>query len=292
MSVITRVAEPTEYAGPGVRERVRQELRAGWMVWRREMLHLLRDRTRVVMSLLQPFLFLLVLGVGLSRLIDSVGTAPGAGPAYLVFLFPGVLVMAVQAPAVSVGASIVWDRQSGFLREMLVAPVRRSTLLIGKCLGGATVAAVQGAVVLVVAGVVGVPYRLDLFLLLFAELLLASLVMTALGAVVAVTIQRMATFHTVLGALITPVLFLSGAMFPLASMPAWMAALAVLNPLTYVIDVMRRTVGAFTTTDGTPLAGPVTWAGRELPVALEVGLVVGFVVVLLGVAVRRFSRAE
>ncbi|GAB6897239.1 ABC transporter permease [Kineosporia succinea] len=269
---------------------LRHELRAARMIWTREMIHLARDRTRAVMSLLQPFLFLLVLGVGLSRLLASVGGDSATGEAYLVFLFPGVLVMASQAPAISVGASIVWDRQSGFLREMLVAPVRRSTVLVGKCLGGATVAAVQGAVVLAAAGLVGVPYRPDLFVLLFAELLLASMAMTVTGAVVAVTIRRLTTFNTVLGVIVTPLLFLSGAMFPLAAMPAWMAALALVNPLTYVIDAMRRTVGVFV--DDAGLAEPVSWAGWVPPVPLELGLVAGFVVVVLAVAAHRFSRTE
>ncbi|MGW1288118.1 ABC transporter permease [Streptomyces sp. NPDC001118] len=109
---------PAQRAG-----RLAAEWRAGRMVWRREMIHFFRDRTRVVVSLLQPLVFLYILGVGLSRLV-----AEGSSDNYLLFLFPGVLVMAAQAPAISVGASIVWDRQSGFLREMLVAPVRRSTL--------------------------------------------------------------------------------------------------------------------------------------------------------------------
>ncbi|GAB3212365.1 ABC transporter permease [Marinactinospora thermotolerans] len=267
------------------------ELRAGRMVWWREMLHFLRDPARTAVSLFQPLIFLFILGVGLSRLYAQAGADPGAGADYLVFLFPGVLVMAAQVPAVSVGASIVWDRQSGFLREMLVAPVRRSTLLIGKCLGGATVATCTGTVVLLCCGLVGVPYRFGLSLLLLAELGLASLVMTALGALVAVTIRRIQTFNIVLGVLMTPLLFLSGAVFPVAAMPTWMVPVALVNPLTYTIDAMRRTIAHYTE-DGVALADPVAWGTWHPPVLLELGLAVGFSVVLLALAARRFARID
>ncbi|QUQ63715.1 ABC transporter permease [Kutzneria sp. CA-103260] len=268
----TLVAEPHPLAA---------ELRAGRMVWRREMIHFFRDRTRVAVSLLQPLLFLYILGIGIARLVaGSVGD-------YLLFLFPGVLVMAAQAPAISVGASIVWDRQSGFLREMLVAPVRRSTLLIGKCLGGATVATCQGAVVLASAGLIGVPYRVDLFAALLAELLLAALAMTAVAAVAAVTIRRVQTFNTVLTVLTTPMMFLSGLMFPVSAMPAWMATLTLVNPLTYAVDAMRRTVVG---SSDDLLFQPVTWGGWQVPPTLELALVFGFTLVTLVVASRRFSR--
>jgi ABC-2 type transport system permease protein len=280
--VITRV--PEQRTG-----RLAAEWRAGRMVWRREMIHFFRDRTRVVVSLLQPLVFLYILGVGLSRLLAD----ERASADYLLFLFPGVLVMAAQAPAISVGASIVWDRQSGFLREMLVAPVRRGTLLVGKCVGGATVATCQGAVVLASAGLIGVPYRIDLFAVLLAELLLAALAMTLMGAVIAVSIRRVQTFNTVLTVLITPMIFLSGLMFPVSAMPGWMAVLTLLNPLTYAVDIMRRTVVAFRPGESSEtFFDPVTWAGWEVPAPVSAAVVVVFCAVTLTVAVRRFSRAD
>jgi ABC-2 type transport system permease protein len=262
------------------------------MVWRREMLHFLRDPVRTAVSLLQPMVFLFILGVGLSRMYAQAGTGAGVG-GYLVFLFPGVLVMAVQAPAVSVGASIVWDRQSGFLREMLVAPVRRSTLLLAKCLGGATVATCTGLVVLACCGLVGIPYRPDLVLLLLAQSGLTALVMTSIAALVACTIRRLQTFNTVLTVLMTPVLFLSGAMFPVSAMPAWMAPAALANPLTYAVDAMRRTIGArLPQGQAEALAQPVAWGGWHPTVAVEIGLVAGFCVAALALSVRRFARIE
>lgn len=266
------------------------ELRAARMVWRREMLHFLRDRTGTLVALLQPLLFLYVLGVGLGRLL-----AGGAGTAgdYLTFLFPGVLVMAAQPAAISVGASIVWDRESGFLREMLVAPVARGTLLAGKCLGGATVAACQGVVVLASAGLIHIPYRPGLFGLLLAELALTALAMTVLGAVIAVVIRRPRTFTTVLGVLMTPLIFLSGLMFPVAAMPAWMSWLTLADPLTYAVDAMRRTIGHYQPPQraGT-LFAPVSWGGLTPPPLAELGLVAAFTVVALAVAARRFARPD
>jgi ABC-2 type transport system permease protein len=273
-------------------DRLAAELRAGLMVVRRELLHFARDRARSLVVLVQPLLFLFVLGVGLARLIEGVTGTAGTEAGYLVFLFPGVLVMAVQAPAISVGASIVWDRENGFLREMLVAPVYRSTLLIGKCVGGALVAAVQGLLVLACAGLVGIPYRLGMMVASALLLLLAALTMTALGALVAVCIRRVTTFNTVLNLMMTPLIFLSGLMFPISAMPAWLQPLGLVNPLTYIVDALRRTIAAELLPEGAPpaLFTPVSWAGWTVPVGVEIALVAAATVAAVAVGARRFAR--
>ncbi|MBV2365638.1 ABC transporter permease [Streptomonospora sp. NEAU-YY374] len=263
------------------------------MVWRREMLHFVRDPARAAVSLFQPMLFLFILGVGLARLLDESSAGGSAGDAYLRFVFPGVLVMAAQAPAISAGASIVWDRESGFLREMLVAPVHRSTLVLGKCLGGATVATCNAVVVLACAGLVQIPYHPGLLAALLAQLSLTALAMTALGSAVAVSIRRMQTFHTVLGVLMTPLLFLSGMMFPLSAMPGWMAAIALANPLTYAVDAQRRTIEAVIgggPAQSTAFLSTVEWGGWQPPVALEVLLVAACTAAALTWTARRFAR--
>jgi ABC-2 type transport system permease protein len=174
---------------------------------------------------------------------------------------------------------------------MLVTPVRRGTLLTGKCLGGATVATCQGMVVLASAGLVHVPYRAGLFVLLLAELALTALAMTVLGAVVAVTIRRARTFSTVLSVLMTPLTFLSGLMFPIGAMPAWMSWLSLADPLTYAVDAMRRTVGAYQPARrSSALFEPVSWGGLHPPLVLEPAVVAAFTLVALFVAARRFSR--
>src|SRR5271163_124822 len=143
---------------------LRGELRAIKVVWQRELIRFSKDRLRIITSLVQPFLFLFVLGTGLSRLA-SAGTH---GVDLRTFVYPGVLCMAVLFTAMFSAASLVWDREFGFLREMMVAPVRRSSLVLGKCFGGATVAGFQGVIVLCLAGLVGVPYNATLIIEVFA----------------------------------------------------------------------------------------------------------------------------
>ncbi|WKK22656.1 ABC transporter permease [Streptomyces olivoreticuli] len=284
-----RRPEPAAAAEPGRRaRRLAAELRAGRMVWRREMKHFWRDLPRVAASLVQPMLFLYILGIGLARLVAGSNTSDD----YLLFLFPGVLVMSIQQPAVAVGSSIVWDRQSGFLREMLVAPVARITLLIGKCLGGATVSTCQALVVLASAGLAGVPYRVDLFAALLAELLLVSLSMTVLAAALAVGVRRVQTFNVVLTALFLPLTFLSGMMFPVSAMPGWMAALSLVDPLTYAVDGMRQTVMAFHHGPTADYFDHVTWGGWQVPAGVSLAVVALTTLVGLLVAGRCFRRTD
>src|SRR6201987_4796964 len=152
-------------------ETFRSDLRAVSMMWKPELIRFRRDRLRAVTSLIQPLLFLLVLGTGLSSLASH--SLP-AGVNFKTFIYPGVLAMSVLFTAIFSAASIVWDRELGFLREMLVAPVSRSAIVIGKCLGGATVATFQGLIFLALAGVAHVPYDPLLFLIVIGELLLLS----------------------------------------------------------------------------------------------------------------------
>src|SRR6201996_679310 len=164
---------------------LRQDLRAVVIVWRRELLRFQADRLRAVSSLIQPVLFLFVLGTGLSGLASR-GMPPGVD--FRTFIYPGVLSMSVLFTAIFSAASIVWDREFGFLREMLVAPVSRSAIVIGKCLGGATVATFQGIVFLCLAGLAGVPYNPILILTVIGELLLLSFTLTAFGVMMAARI--------------------------------------------------------------------------------------------------------
>ncbi|MDL4771825.1 MULTISPECIES: ABC transporter permease [Thermomonosporaceae] len=269
--------------------RLTDELRAIQVVWHRDMLHYQRDRIKVLVTLLQPALMLLVLGAGLSALLPT--SAQGAD--YRTFLFPGMLVMTVHSPAIGAGVSLVSDRQMGFLREMVVAPVRRETLLVGKCLGGATVAACQGALLLPLAGIARVPYDPVLLALLLGEMVLIALMLTAFGMLLAVTVRRTETFHALLSLLMMPLIFLSGAMFPAAGLPGWLSWAVTLNPVSYAVDALRRTITG-------RLTGPIPdrlftgphWGGWAPPVQLELLLigVVGVVMLVLGG--RRFGRSE
>src|SRR3984885_922326 len=219
---------------------VRSELRAIRAVWRRELIRFSRDRLRILTSLIQPFLFLFVLGTGLSSLVS----ASTHGVNFRTFIYPGVLCMAVMFTAMFSAASIVWDREFGFLREMMVAPVRRSSIVLGKCFGGATVAAFQGVIVLAISPLVGIPYSLPLIAELFALTLLLAFAITAFGMMAAARITQMQSFMALMQMAIMPMFFISGAMFPVNNLPTWLAVLNRLDPLTYAVDPMRRAVFA------------------------------------------------
>jgi ABC-2 type transport system permease protein len=285
-------AIPTEFAP--VREaggRLADDLRAIRVVWRRELIRFRRNRARMVTALVQPVLFLLVLGSGLARMLPSAG----GGTDFRTFMFPGVLAMTVLFTSIFSTISIVWDREFGFMREMLVAPVRRGALVIGKCLGGATVATIQGGIMLVLAGLVHVPYDLPLLLVLVVEMALAALALTAIGTLIASRATRIESFQVIIQLLVLPMFFLSGALFPLSGLPQWLTALTLVDPLTYAVDPMRRAVFAHVAAPPalSRLLDPgISWDGWRLPTSLELGLVAVLALISLALASQRFSRTE
>jgi ABC-2 type transport system permease protein len=270
---------------------VRSELRAIRVVWKRELIRFSHDRLRILTSLMQPFLFLFVLGTGLTRLASG-GTH---GVNLRTFVYPGVLCLAVMFTAMFSAASLVWDREFGFLREMMVAPVRRSSLVLGKCLGGATVAGFQGVIVLCLAGLVGVPYAAGLILEVFGLQLLLAFAITAFGVMVAARITQMQSFMALMQMAIMPMFFLSGALFPVSGLPRWLEILNRLDPLTYAVDPMRRAVFAHLHVSATArhaLDPGVSWWGWRVPGLLEAGVVGALGLVMLAIAIAEFSRAE
>ena len=271
---------------------LRSDLRAVSIVWRRELIRFRRDRLRTITSLIQPLLFLLVLGTGLSSLAR--GSMP-PGVSFKAFIYPGVLAMSVMFTAIFSAASIVWDREFGFLREMLVAPVSRSAIVVGKCLGGATIATFQGIVMLALAGLADVPYDPVLMITLVAELLLLAFTLTAFGVMMAARIKQFQAFMALTQMLVMPLFFLSGALYPLAGLPAWLSVLTRIDPLTYVVGPMRHAV--FSHLGLGPLAQrllepSITWAGWPVPIALSLGIVAAMGLGMMGVAIVTFSRPE
>jgi len=270
---------------------LRSELRAIKVVWKRELIRFSRDRLRILTSLMQPFLFLFVLGTGLSRLA-SAGTH---GVNLRTFVYPGVLCMAVMFTAMFSAASLVWDREFGFLREMMVAPVRRSSLVLGKCLGGATVASFQGVIVLCLAGLVGVPYAASLIAVVFGLQLLLAFAITAFGVMVAARINQMQSFMALMQMAIMPMYFLSGALFPVSGLPQWLTILNRIDPLTYAVDPMRRAVFNHLNISSAArhaLDPGVTWWGWHVPGVAEAAVVALLGLLMLGIAIAQFSRAE
>ncbi len=267
------------------------QARAAFVVWQREMIRFGKDRTRIFSSLVQPVLFLFVLGSGLSSIVSA-----GNGSVdFKTFLFPGVLALSVLFTAAFSGISMVWDREFGFLREMLVAPVSTTAILTGKCVGGATVATLQALVLLALAGLVGVPYAPMMMLALVGLLFLMAFMVTALGLVLAARIKQVQTAMPVVQLIIMPLMFLSGALFPLAGLPTWLTVVTHLNPMTYAVEPMRTVVFDHLHVDHATRATldpGISWAGWPVPVGLQVVLVVACCAALLAAAVARFARTE
>jgi len=288
-----RERDLTELIRVAVPERsIRADMRAVSIVWRRELIRFRTDRLRAVTSLVQPVLFLFVLGTGLSRLASH-GLPSGVD--FETFIYPGVLAMSVLFTAIFSAASIVWDREFGFLREMLVAPVRRWAIVVGKCLGGATVATFQGIIFLALAGVAHVPYNPVLLLTMVGELLLLAFTLTAFGVMMAARIKQIQAFMALTQLLVLPLFFLSGALYPLNGLPAWLTVLTRIDPLTYIVDPMRHAV--FAHLPVSPLAvkalSPgVTWGGWVVPIGLSVAIVGAIGLVMLAIAIAEFRKTE
>ena len=304
----TQTTDPVEVSSAGdVVDRIRvsvpdrglrHDLRAVSIVWRRELIRFRTDRLRAITALVQPFLFLFILGTGLSNL--ATGSLPQSSTFdFKTFIYPGVLAMSVLFTAIFSAGSIVWDREFGFLREILVAPVSRGSIVVGKCLGGATIATFQGVIFLCLAWFAHVPYNPVLILGLIGMLLLLSFTLTAFGVMMAARIRQFQAFMALTQMLVMPLFFLSGALYPLTGLPAWLTVLTRLDPLTYVVGPMRHIV--FSHLNVAPqiaavlnahLAPGITWAGWAVPLWLSLGIVAAMGVVMMSVAIAEFSKTE
>jgi ABC-2 type transport system permease protein len=285
---VAELAAPS-LAAPGFG--LRHDLRAVRVVWQREMIRFTRDRLRVITSLIQPVLFLFVLGSGLSSI-----TAGALGNLNLkTFMFPGALSMAVLFTALFSAASIVWDREFGFLREMLVAPISRWAIVVGKCLGGATTASLQGVLILLMAGLAGVPYSFSMFATVFGELVLLALTLTAFGVMTAARIQQFQAYMALNQMLLMPLFFLSGALFPLHGLPTWLHVLTRFDPITYAVDPVRRAVFAHLNVPASTqhvLNPGVTWGSWRVPTGVELLIVAAMGVTMLLIAIWEFRKAD
>lgn len=269
---------------------LRDELAAIGVVWHRELLRFVRNRLRMVTSLVQPLLFLFILGSGLSSMMPSSGNVN-----FKTFMFPGIIAMTVFFTALSSALSIVWDREFGFMREMLVAPVHRGAIVLGKCAGGATVATIQGIVILALAGVVNVPYSGGLLLTLVGEMVLMAVSLTALGLLLASRMTQVESFMAVMNFVMLPMFFLSGAIFPPRGLPAWLSAVTKFDPLTYAVDPVRRAVFAHvhaTAYVKQALSAGVKWGHWTLPIGVELGLIALVGACMLALAMLEFSHTE
>jgi ABC-2 type transport system permease protein len=268
-------------------------LRAIYIIWYRDILRFWRDRTRLAASFAQPLLYLLIFGTGLSSALSGAGGFGGAGGqagfSYTQFIFPGIMGMSVLFSSMFAAVSIVWDREFGFLKEVLVAPIDRSAVAIGKALGGATQAMLQGLILLLLAPFVGVKLTVMSVLTLIPLVFVLAFALSAMGVAIASRMRSMQGFQMVMNFLVMPMFFLSGALFPLSGLPGWMTVLTRIDPAAYGIDPLRRVLleGA-----GMPSQAldrlSLTIGGSPVPIIAEVGILLAFGFVVLAIAVRNF----
>ena len=269
-------------------------VRAVYMIWRRDLIRFWRDRVRVIGALVQPLLFLVILGTGLSSALSGAGGGGfRSGLNYLTFMYPGIIGMAVLFSAIFSGMSIIWDREFGFLKEVLVAPIDRSAVAVGKTLGGATQAMIQGLILLVLAPFVGVKLTPLAVVELFALTFCIAFGLSAVGVAVAARMRSMMGFQFVLNFLVQPAFFLSGALFPVTGLPGWMTVLTRLDPLSYGVDAIRRVVLGASGVPGPALDQlSMTIGGRVVPVWLEAAIMLAMGAVLTAIAVVNFRHQD
>lgn len=215
-----------------------------YILWLRQIKRYLRSRSRMIGSLGQPLLFLLAFGFGFGSIYKKAG-----GGDYIQFLAPGIISMSVLFTAIFAGIEMIWDRQFGFLKETMVAPVPRLHIMLGRTLGGATIATLQGLIVFVLTLLIGFRPAISMMLLLsLVYIFLIALLFTAMGTTIAARMQDMQGFQLIMNFLVMPIFFLSDALFPLENLPVVLDVITRLNPLSYGIDGLRASltgVGVF-----------------------------------------------
>ncbi len=267
--------------GATVEETGMAELRGIYILWYREVLRLRRDRPRLVASLGAPLLFLVVFGFGLSR---PMGTLV-AGINFTQFLFPGIIGMTVLMSALMSGMSVVWEREMGFLKEVLVSPLSRRAVVLGKALGGSTLAIFQGVVLLILSPFLEVKIPLLSLLWLLLLLFLIAFALSSLGVLIASRTHTMEGFQVIMNLVIMPLVFLSGIFFPLTGLPGWLSVVVTINPLTYGVDAIRRIILG-------PAVPSVVWLQHPVGLGEDI-LVIGLLTLIVtGLAIWSFSRQE
>jgi len=249
-----------------------RELRKVYGIWRRELIRFVREKSRIASSLAAPLLWLVVLGGGLQMVRIPVGGN------YQSFLYPGIIGMTILFTSVFSGISVIWDREFGFLKEILVAPVARWSIVLGKAMGGATAALIQALILLPLAPLVGVELSLARVPLLVVLMAVIAIGLTSTGLLIASLMGSMEGFNLIMGFAIQPMFFLSGALFPLSGAPEWLKAISYINPFTYGVDALRWMVF--------PEFVTLT------PVGVELAIVTGFAVAMVLACSYTFSRKK
>ncbi|MGH2488603.1 MAG: ABC transporter permease [Candidatus Limnocylindria bacterium] len=258
--------------------------RGTWVVSYRELLRFVNERSRLVGSFAQPLIFLVIFGAGFGNLIGAV--APGVD--FIQFMYPGIIAMGVLTTALFAGVSVVWDREFGFLRELLVAPLGRTGIVLGKALGACVVGLLQVSLMLLIAPIVGVRVEVSTVLRLIPIVFVLSIALSGLGLLVASFMRSQQGFQLLIQLLIFPLIFLAGVFFPINQAPDWLQVVSKFNPLTYGVDAIRQ---VFLGSEAGAQLG-VTVFGHTMALLEEVALMSAFAVILLSLAAWAFNRQE
>ncbi len=274
---------------------ITETYRGIWVVAFRELLHFVSDRTRIISSLMFPLMFLVVFGAGFSRIVDRLA----GGGDFVHFIYPGIVAMTVLTSSLLAGTSVVVDREHGFLKEVLVAPLTRVGVILGKALGGSLTSLVQGLIMLAIAPIIGLSITPLLVLKLLPTLLILSLALSGLGILMATRMQSQQGFQFLMQIIVFPLMFLAGVFFPVDGVPVWLQIVAKVNPLTYGVDAIRQiflapqiTNAAADISGGELVSTGITLSGHRMGVGEDIMVIglIGFVLLLAGV--WSFSRTE
>ncbi len=274
---------------------IAETYRGIWVVAFRELLHFISDRTRIISSLMFPLMFLVVFGAGFSRIVGGLA----GGVDFIHFVYPGIVAMTVLTSSLLSGTSVVVDREHGFLKEVLVAPLSRVGIILGKALGGSLTSLSQGIVMLAIAPMIGLSITPLLIVKLLPTLLILSLSLSGLGILMATRMHSQQGFQFLMQLIVFPLMFLAGVFFPVDGVPVWLQVVAKVNPLTYGVDAIRQIFLAplisNTTAEipgGEVISTGITLSGHRMGVAEDV-LVIGLIgSVFLLAGVWSFSRTE
>ncbi|MEO0070197.1 MAG: ABC transporter permease [candidate division WOR-3 bacterium] len=242
-----------------------------YMVWLRDVIRYFREKSQFYGSMTRPVLWLFILGLGLRGGYQQVGNVN-----YTQFIFPGIVAMTSIFTSIQSAISIIWDREFGFLKEILVAPVPRTSIVIGKGFAGTTLSLIQGCIVLLLAPLVKVKLPLINILPLLIVMAIMSFALTGIGIVIAARMTSFQGFGTIMNFVIMPMWFLSGALFPMKGIPWWLNILVRINPLTYGVDLVRRLVLGFS----------------FYPLWFDLGFLFIFSIITTAAAVYFFNRGE
>jgi len=270
-----------------------------YALWQRDIIKFFRDRARLLGSFAMPFMFLILFGSGLSGALSSMFTTGGmdqfASFDYVEFMFPGIVGMAVFTTAIFSSLSVVQDKEEGYMKEILVSPISRSKVAVGKILGSTTVACIQGLLMFIFVPLIGIDISLGTILRLLPALFIVAFTLSSIGLTIASTLKTAEGFQAVIQIVVFPMLFLSGAFFPLNGMPAWMNALVKANPMTYAVDLFKHIVldvGSMSPMLQEALGLNLTLYGHSISMFEEIAFIIALGALFVMLATIFFSRSD